>query len=273
MAKIVAVTGCPTGIAHTIMAAEALKKTAGVMGHQLRVETQGAEGVRDALTIEEIDEADVVIVSSDIYIDMSRFAGKPMYAASTTEAIRYSKAVIEVALQEAQEIKVPPVAEHAPPKVEAAGEKKFIVAITSCPTGIAHTFMAAEGVKGGAESLGHEVKVETQGSVGAQNTLTDDDIQRADLVIIAAGDPFRVLPSIIVGSGVAAAISMVFGCELRVPHGGIFVLPIPNAVTNLGMYIVAIVVGTLVAAGMLYLLKRPLTVRTTTGAAAVPAGK
>jgi len=186
MSKIVAVTGCPTGIAHTMMAAEALKKTAESMGHELRVETQGAEGVRDALTGTEIEEADVVIVSSDIHIDMSRFAGKPMYAATTTEAIRYSKAVIEAALEEAQEIETPPVAEHAPPKVEAAGEKMYIVGVTSCPTGIAHTFMAAEGVKTGAESLGHEVKVETQGSVGSQNTLTEEDVRRADLVIIAA---------------------------------------------------------------------------------------
>lgn len=61
-----------------------------------------------------------------------------------------------------------------------------IVAITSCPTGIAHTFMAAEGLQRGAEALGHTIKVETQGSVGAQNTLTDDDIRKADLVIIAA---------------------------------------------------------------------------------------
>ena len=186
MSKIVAVTGCPTGIAHTMMAAEALKKTALSMGHELRVETQGAEGVRDGLTVQEIEEADVVIVSSDIHIDMSRFAGKPMYAASTTEAIRYSKAVIEAALEEAKEIEAAPVAEHAPPKVEATGEKMFIVGITSCPTGIAHTFMAAEGVKTGAESLGHEVKVETQGSVGSQNTLTEADVKRADLVVIAA---------------------------------------------------------------------------------------
>jgi PTS system fructose-specific IIC component len=73
----------------------------------------------------------------------------------------------------------------------------------------------------------------------------------------AAKDPFRVIPSIMVGSAVAAALSMVFGCELRVPHGGIFVLPIPNAVTNLGLYVVAILVGTLVTTGMLFLLKRP----------------
>ncbi len=186
MAKIVAVTGCPTGIAHTMMAAEALKKTAKMMGHEISVETQGAEGARDVLSLEDIDAADVVIVSSDIHIDLSRFAGKPIYAASTTEAIRYTKAVIEAALEEEEEIGVAPVAEHAPPKVEAAGEKAFIVAVTSCPTGIAHTFMAAEGVKSGAESLGHEVKVETQGSVGSQNTLTEEDIERADLVIIAA---------------------------------------------------------------------------------------
>ena len=63
---------------------------------------------------------------------------------------------------------------------------KFVVAVTSCPTGIAHTFMAAEGVESGAKALGYEVKVETQGSVGSQNTLTAEEIARADLVIIAA---------------------------------------------------------------------------------------
>lgn len=186
MARIVAVTGCPTGIAHTKMAAEALKKTAAAMGHEMRVETQGAEGVQGQLSEEDISRADVVIVSSDIYIDMSRFAGKPMYAASTTEAIRYTRAVIEAALDEVEEIGAPPVAEHAPPKAEVSGERISIVAVTSCPTGIAHTFMAAEGVKTGAESLGHHIKVETQGSVGSQNTLSDEDIEQADLVIIAA---------------------------------------------------------------------------------------
>lgn len=186
MAKIIAVTGCPTGIAHTKMAAEALKSTAAAMGHEIKVETQGAMGVEDPLSTDDIASADVVIVSSDIYIDMNRFAGKPMYAASTTEAIRYTQAVIEAALKEVEEIGPPPVAEHAPPKAEASSEPMKIVAVTSCPTGIAHTFMAAEGVKSGAESLGHEIKVETQGSVGSQNTLTGEDIAQADLVIIAA---------------------------------------------------------------------------------------
>jgi PTS system fructose-specific IIC component len=188
MAKIVAVTGCPTGIAHTLMAAEALKKTASTLGHQIKVETQGAEGVKNPLTDKEIAEADVVIVSADIHVDMSRFAGKTVYGATTSEAIRYTQGVIEQALQEAAETHPAPVVTDvaSPPKAEVTAEKKFIISITSCPTGIAHTFMAAEGVKSGAESLGHEVKVETQGSVGSQNTLTEEDISRADILLIAA---------------------------------------------------------------------------------------
>lgn len=54
MANIIAVTACPTGIAHTIMAAEALKKTAAVMGHRINVETQGSEGIKNTLSAKEI---------------------------------------------------------------------------------------------------------------------------------------------------------------------------------------------------------------------------
>lgn len=61
-----------------------------------------------------------------------------------------------------------------------------VIGVTSCPTGIAHTFMAAEGLEAGAKALGFEVKIETQGSVGAQNKLSDTDIASADIVIIAA---------------------------------------------------------------------------------------
>ncbi|MCA1939619.1 MAG: fructose-specific PTS transporter subunit EIIC, partial [Caenispirillum bisanense] len=74
----------------------------------------------------------------------------------------------------------------------------------------------------------------------------------------AAKDPVRVIPCIMAGSAVTGALSMFFGCTLRAPHGGIFVLGIPNAVGNLGMYIVAILVGTLVTAGLVAVVKRPL---------------
>jgi len=61
-----------------------------------------------------------------------------------------------------------------------------LVAVTSCPTGIAHSQMAAEGIEQAAEKLGHEIKVEIQGAMGAENELTDEDVAGADAVIIAA---------------------------------------------------------------------------------------
>ncbi len=188
MAKIVAVMACPTGIAHTVMAAEALEKTAKLMGHTLRAEMQGSAGAKNVLTEQEIREAEVVIIATDIHISMERFGSKPVYAASTSDAIRKSRAVIEEALAEAEEAKAaaPVAAPTAPAPIAEAGASKFLVGVTSCPTGIAHTFMAAEALKKAAQALGYEMKVETQGSVGAQNTLSFEDIGRADAVILAA---------------------------------------------------------------------------------------
>jgi PTS system fructose-specific IIC component len=190
MAKIVAVMACPTGIAHTVMAAESLEKTGKVMGHTLRAEMQGSAGAKNVLSEQEIRDADVVIIATDIYVNVDRFTGKPIYAASTSDAIRKPRVVIEAALAEAEETKeaaaapaAVPTGPVAPPPPDAS---KFLVGVTSCPTGIAHTFMAAEGLRKAAEALGYEIKVETQGSVGAQNTLTFEEIGRADAVIIAA---------------------------------------------------------------------------------------
>jgi fructose PTS system EIIBC or EIIC component len=191
MARIVAVMACPTGIAHTVMAAEALEKTAKIMGHTLRAEMQGSAGARNILTEQEIRDADIVIIATDIHVNMDRFTGKPVYAVSTSEAIRKTRAVIESALVEAEETKssaaepAPAVASlpAAPPPPDSS---KFLVGVTSCPTGIAHTFMAAEALKKAAKALGYQMKVETQGSVGAQDTLSFEEIGRADAVIIAA---------------------------------------------------------------------------------------
>ena len=190
MAKIVAVMACPTGIAHTVMAAEALEKTAKIMGHTLRAEMQGSVGAKNVLTEQEIRDADMVIIATDIHIEMDRFAGKPVYAVSTSDAIRKTRAVIEEALAEAEETKaaaaVPAAAPTAPAPAPETGASKFLVGVTSCPTGIAHTFMAAAALGKAAQALGYEMKVETQGSVGAQNTLSFEEIGRADAVIIAA---------------------------------------------------------------------------------------
>ena len=74
----------------------------------------------------------------------------------------------------------------------------------------------------------------------------------------AARDPFRVIPSLMVGSAVAGVISMLVGAELHVPHGGVFVLMIPNAVTHLVGYLVALVAGTVVTAVLLRIVKPSL---------------
>jgi PTS system fructose-specific IIC component len=72
----------------------------------------------------------------------------------------------------------------------------------------------------------------------------------------AARDPFRVIPSLVAGSALAGAISMAFGVELKVPHGGIFVLPIPGAVTHIVAYAAAILAGTVVTALLVGMLKQ-----------------
>ncbi|HCK82166.1 MAG TPA: PTS fructose-like transporter subunit IIB [Candidatus Competibacter sp.] len=176
MAKIVAVTSCPTGIAHTIMAAEGLEQAAKKLGHEIQVETQGSVGTRNTLSDDTIAAANVVIIAADTRVDTVRFIGKPVYESATEPAIRDGAAVIRAALASVA----------ATPAATPAAKNLNIVGITSCPTGIAHTFMAAEGLEQGAKNLGHTVKVETQGSVGAKNNLTAEDIAAADLVIIAA---------------------------------------------------------------------------------------
>jgi PTS system fructose-specific IIC component len=183
MANIIAVTACPTGIAHTYMAAEALKKTAAVMGHNIRVETQGAAGAKDMLSDAELAAAEVVILAADTHVELTRFAGKQVYETSTSAAIRDTRAVIEAALALIGIVAAPRPAVTAAAPVSRV---KKIVAITACPTGIAHTFMAAEALKKVAAQHGYEIKVETQGSVGAKNALTDEDIAAADVVIIGA---------------------------------------------------------------------------------------
>ena len=98
--------------------------------------------------------------------------------------------------------------ESAAPQAAATGE--FVIGITSCPTGVAHTYMAQEALEKGAQVLGHEVKIETQGSVGADNVLTAEDIARADVVIIAADtnvDPARFVGKRLYRTGTKAAIN------------------------------------------------------------------
>ena len=85
--RILAVTACPTGIAHTYMAAEALEKKAKELGYSIKVETRGAGGAKNVLTADEIERADGIIVAADTQVPMDRFQGKPTVVTKVADGI------------------------------------------------------------------------------------------------------------------------------------------------------------------------------------------
>ena len=95
---VLAVTGCPTGIAHTYMAAESLERKAKEMGISLKVEKNGASGVKDALTAEEIAHAKCIIVASDRQVEMARFNGKPMIQTKVANGINKAEELLTEAM-------------------------------------------------------------------------------------------------------------------------------------------------------------------------------
>ncbi len=96
--EILGITACPTGIAHTYMAAEALENAGKEMGHLVKIETQGQSGVKNKLTKEEIKNAKAIIIAADIDIDLSRFKGKKILKAKVSDGIHKPKDLIEKAL-------------------------------------------------------------------------------------------------------------------------------------------------------------------------------
>ncbi|EJL22488.1 phosphotransferase system, fructose-specific IIC component [Caulobacter sp. AP07] len=455
--KIVAITSCPTGIAHTFMAAEGLQQGAKALNHDIRVETQGSVGARDGLTAAEIAAADLVVIAADTQVDLSRFAGKRLFLSPTKPAISNGAKLIERALAEATtqggapaagaaDVRVKP-AQAGPykhlmtgvsfmlPFVTAGGllialafalggiyafddahkgtlayalfqigaKGAFVLMVPALAGYIAHSIADRPGIAPGmigglvAANLGagflggiaagfiagyavaflnQRIRLHRnleglkpvlilpllgtlitgllmvyvvggpaaqllallttwlkgmQGSsaivlgllIGAMaafdmggpvnkaayafatgliasgvytpmaadmaagmtpplglalatwlfaDRFTVDEIKAGPAagvlglafitegaIPFAARDPLRVIPCLMAGSATAAAISMAIGAELKVPHGGVFVLPIPNAVTHLLGYVVALMAGTVVTALALRLVKRPAT--------------
>lgn len=95
--KIVAITSCSTGIAHTYMAAEALEVAAKELGYQIKVETQGSIGAENVLTAQEIKEADAVVIAASTTVNKDRFAGKRLKEVDVNEAIQHGKPLLESA--------------------------------------------------------------------------------------------------------------------------------------------------------------------------------
>ncbi|KRE48099.1 fructose-specific PTS transporter subunit EIIC [Paenibacillus sp. Soil522] len=458
MKKILAVTACPTGVAHTYMAAESLIKAAKEKNIPLKVETRGAVGVENEFTDQEIAEAHAIIVAADTDVLESRFAGKPVVKVAVAQAIKNPAGLLEEALakqasspndfaKQVEQSKSERSAarsgpykhlmtgvSHMLPLVVAGGllialsfifgieafkvEGTFAAALMQIGGGSAFALMVpvlagfisfsiaekpglAPGLIGGmlASSIGagflggilagflagytalflkkniklprnleglkpillipllasaftglmmiyvigEPVKAVMDGltawltGLGTTNavllglllgammafdmggpvnkaaytfavgllgsevygpmaavmaagmtpplglflatllakhkfTKEERDAGKSASILgisfitegaipFAAGDPFRVIPSIMVGSAITGALSMAFGATLRAPHGGIFVLPIPNAVSHLGLYALAIIIGTVVTAVMLSVLKKPVELR------------
>ena len=461
-ARIVAITSCPTGIAHTFMAAEGIQQAAKALGYPVRVETQGSVGARDTLSDDEIRSADLVLIAADTQVDLSRFVGKRVYKSATKPAINDGKALIARALDQAQIHGASGTAAAAGsatttstaparaartgpyqhlmtgvsfmlPFVTAGGllialafalggiyafddahkgtlawslfqigaKAGFVLMVPALAGyiafsiadrpgiapgmigglvaanlgagflgGIAAGFIAGYGVAGlnrlirlprhleglkpvlilpvlgtlltgllmidvvggpvadllaaltswlrgmqGSSAvllgllIGAMMAFDMGGPVNKaayafstgllasevyspmaaamvagmtapiglamatrlfadRFTLEEREAGNAAGVLglafvtegaipFAARDPLRVIPSLVLGSAVAGAISMAVGAELKVPHGGIFVLPIPNAVTHLGGYLLALLAGSLLTAVCLRLLKKP----------------
>lgn len=448
--KLVAITSCPAGIAHTYMAAEALQMAAKAAGVEIKVETQGSIGAENEITAVDVREAHAIIIAADTTVDMSRFKGLPVVEASVQEAIKDSKKLIEKAMKMEKKSYVDKVMEvkeeqrqrrSGPykhlmtgvsfmiPFVVAGG---ILIAISFCfgikafeqqgslaaalmqigggsafalmipilagyisysiadkpglvpgmvggmlaanigagflgaiivgfaagylvllmkktiklpkslqgllpiliipilsalIIGLVTIFVIGKPVAAANAALVDWLKTLGSGSaillgiilglmmafdmggpvnkaaytfaVGtiaagqpsmimaavmaagmtpplglalatlfAKNRFSDEEREAGKAAFFlgisfitegaipfAAADPFRVIPSIMVGSAVTGALSMLFKCTLAVPHGGAFVLPIPNAVGGLALYALAIVIGTVVTGLLISFLK------------------
>lgn len=450
--RIVAVTACPTGVAHTFMAAEAIEAEAKKRGWWVKVETRGSVGAGNEITPEEVAVADLVIVAADIEVDLNKFSGKPMYRTTTGLALKKTAQELDKALVESETftaqkssstassskkkeavgayrhlltgvsymlpmvvagglcialsfvfgieafkqegtlaaalmqigggsafaLMVPVLAGyiafsiadrpgltpgliggmlavstgagflggiiagflagyvaklistklHLPQSMEALKPILIIPLIASLITGLAMIYIVGKPVAAIMEGLTHWLQamgtanavilgailgammctdmggpvnkaayafgvalLSTQtyapmaaimaagmvpplamgfATLVARNKFAQSEREggKAALVLglcfisegaipFAARDPMRVLPCCIAGGALTGALSMFFGAKLMAPHGGLFVLLIPGAITPVIQYLIAIVAGTLLAGGLYALLKRP----------------
>jgi len=140
--KFVAITSCPTGIAHTYMAAEALSMAAKEMGVDIKVETQGSVGAENQLTENDIREARVVIIAADTNVSKERFAGKTIIEVGVKDAIKDAKGLIQKAI----DIKIENKEDVSKIKEEKKVEKKGIY--KHLMTGVSYMipFVAAGGI-------------------------------------------------------------------------------------------------------------------------------
>lgn len=191
--NLILITACPSGMATTFLAAKRLEQAATRMGWSAHVEMHGEIAPLQAATAEQIAHADLIVVAADHVPAPERFEGKRLFQAPIASALPDPSAFLAQAKREAPIYTSPATPTTTATPASNTGSKK-IVAVTACPTGVAHTFMAAEALAEAGKAMGHAIRVETQGSVGAQNQLTDEEIAAADVVVLACDievDPSR----------------------------------------------------------------------------------
>lgn len=131
--------------------------------------------------VDSAEAADLIIVLGNVLPNNAGFNGKKVFLAKIDEHFNAPENLLNTAIQQAQDY-VPSAASS----VVSNGKMKNIVAVTACPTGVAHTFMSAEAIETYAKQQGWQVKVETRGQVGAGNEITAEEVAAADLVFVAA---------------------------------------------------------------------------------------
>ncbi|MBR9787417.1 MAG: PTS fructose transporter subunit IIBC [Vibrionaceae bacterium] len=182
--NIAIITACPSGVANSIIAAGLLDQAVTKLGWNAKIECQSSIIEPNLLTDADIKQAEAIIIAANTPVDTSRFVGKKVYQAEIGAVAKDAEAFLQSAVENASILEQATTV--SAPEENTASSVKKIVAITACPTGVAHTFMAAEALDEEGKRRGHQIKVETRGSVGAKNQLTEQEIAEADLVIIAA---------------------------------------------------------------------------------------
>ncbi|RMN64206.1 PTS system fructose-specific transporter subunits IIBC [Pseudomonas syringae] len=182
--KLAIVTACPSGKVSSVLSARLLEAAALRQGWETSVEIIDHNKADQQLSAQDIEAADLVLVVNTGPVDLSRFVGKRLFQDSPAHALQDVDSFLQRAEREAQ---VHVASEAAAPQASGGtGGQPRIVAITACPTGVAHTFMAAEAIQQAAKRLNYDLQVETQGSVGARNPLSAKAIADADVVLLAA---------------------------------------------------------------------------------------
>ncbi|MFB9868349.1 PTS fructose-like transporter subunit IIB [Vreelandella sulfidaeris] len=190
--NVILITACPSGMATSFLAAKRLEQAALRQGWSVHVEMHAEIAPLQAANAEQIANADLIVVAADHVPAPERFEGKRLFQAPIASALPDPSEFLAQAKREAP-IYSATAASSVSTAASSAGGKK-IVAVTACPTGVAHTFMAAEALAEAGKAMGHAIRVETQGSVGAQDKLTEEEIADADVVVLACDidvDPSR----------------------------------------------------------------------------------